>query len=96
VSRYLLSPRARGDLEAIWDYSQSNWGAEQAEAYLRQIQRALETLARDPRRGRPCDEIRPGYRKFPAASHVIFFRLSGDDLDVVRILHQRMDYDSNL
>lgn len=53
-------------------------------------------LARDPRRGRPCHEIRAGYRKFAAASHVIFFRLAGEELQVIRILHQRMDFERNL
>ena len=96
MSRYLLSPRARDDLEAIWRYSQFRWDAEQAEAYLRQVQRAFETLARYPRRGRPCDDIRPGYFKFRVASHLIFYRIKRDEVEVVRILHGRMDFDRNL
>ena len=96
MSRCLLSPRARDDLETIWNYTQTHWDADQAEAYLRQIQRAFETLARDPRRGRVCDEIRPGYFKFRVASHVIFYRLTAGEVDVVRVLHGRMDFDRNL
>jgi toxin ParE1/3/4 len=93
---YVLSPRALADLDEIWDYSVENWGAEQAERYIGEIRKAIETLERDPRRGRSCDEVRPGYRKYPAGSHVIFFRLAEEKIDVIRILHQRMDFDQHL
>ncbi len=42
--------------------------------------------------GRACDDVRPGYRKHAVGSHVLYYRLiSGEIIDVVRILHQRMD-----
>jgi toxin ParE1/3/4 len=46
--------------------------------------------------GRECPELRPGYYKYPSGSHVLFYRLITDGIDVVRILHERMDYDSHL
>ena len=58
------SPRARRDIDDIWNYSLERFGFDRAEAYLRDIQRAAETVAEDPRRGLACDEIRRGYRKF--------------------------------
>lgn len=92
MSRYLLSPAARADLEDIWDYTRDQWDAEQAEAYLRVLQRAIERAAQDPRIGRTCDEIRAGYRKLAAGSHTLYYRLTRDGVvDIVRVLHQRMD-----
>ncbi|KRB42927.1 type II toxin-antitoxin system RelE/ParE family toxin [Phenylobacterium sp. Root700] len=96
MNRYVLSPRTASDLNNIWDHTQTQWGAAQAENYIRDIQRAIEGAVADPRRGRPCDHVRPGYFKLSAGSHVIFYRLRGDELDVVRILHQRMDFDRHL
>jgi len=96
VTRYVLSPRAQSDLDEIWDYSAANWGDDQAESYARQIQAAIELVANDPRRGRPCDDIRPGYSKFAVGSHVLFYRRIETGVDVVRILHQRMDFDRHL
>jgi len=97
VSRYLLSPAAREDLEEIWDYIRRRWGADQAEFHLRQLQWAIERAAANPRTGHPCDEIRPGYLKLAAGSHVLFYRLTDDgQVDVVRVLHQRMDVDRHL
>jgi toxin ParE1/3/4 len=71
VSRYLLSPAAQIDLEQIWDYSCHRWGVEQADEYLRELQRAIERAGANPRIGRACDEIRPGYRKLAAGSHTL-------------------------
>ena len=97
MSRYLLSPAAQADLEQIWDYTHDRWGVDQAEEYLRELQHAIDRAAANPRIGHACNEIRPGYRKLAAGSHTLFYRVTADDLiDVVRILHQRMDVDRHL
>lgn len=97
MSRYLLSPAARADLEQIWDYTHERWGAEQAEAYLGELVRAMQRASANPVIGRACDDIRPGYRKLPAGSHVVFYRTTDEGaVDVVRILHRRMDVDRHL
>jgi toxin ParE1/3/4 len=91
-----FTPRARRDIEEIWEYSVERFGLDNAEAYLRGIQRAAETVLEDPRRGLACDDIRPGYRKFSVGSHVLFFRTSKTRVVVVRILHERMDFERHL
>jgi toxin ParE1/3/4 len=96
MSRYVLSPRAQADIDEIWDYTAERWDVEQAERYSRELQLAIETVASDPQRGRRCDQIRPGYRKYPAGAHVIFFRIVSNGIDVVRVLHQRMDFERHL
>jgi toxin ParE1/3/4 len=90
--RFVLTPRARADLEEIWDYSADRWGLDQAETYTRELRKAIQTVADKPALGRECDEVRRGYRKYPAGSHVLFYRLAGNGIDIVRILHERMDY----
>jgi toxin ParE1/3/4 len=97
VSRYLLSPAAQADLEQIWDYTHDQWRIEQAEAYLRELQGAIERAAANPQIGRACDEVGAGYRKLAAGSHTLFYRVSAEGvIDVVRVLHQRMDVDRHL
>jgi toxin ParE1/3/4 len=93
---YSLSPRALTDLEEIWDYTDSRWDANQAERYTRVLQQGIEQVARDPRRGKLCDHIRKGYRKYSVGSHVIFYRVLEEGIEVVRILHQRMDFERHL
>lgn len=97
MSRYALSPAARGDLEQIWDYTAARWDDDQAETYFRDIQRAIGQVARNPMIGRACDEVRPGYRKHSVGSHNLYYRVAdAGAIDVVRILHQRMDLDRHL
>ncbi|TWS22632.1 type II toxin-antitoxin system RelE/ParE family toxin [Tsukamurella sputi] len=36
-------------------------------------------------------EIRDGYRRYTVGSHLIFYRARSEGVDVVRVLHQRMD-----
>ncbi len=96
MNRFVLSPRARGDLDGIWTYTANRWGPDQAERYLRRIAEAVELIAETPTLGRNCDHIREGYRKYSVGSYVLFYRAIDDMVDVVRILHQWMDYDRHL
>ena len=97
MAGFVLSPAAQADIADIWDYTVEKWGLEQAERYVLGIRDACRELAEGTRVSRPADDIRPGYRKAAAGSHVLFFRVTDAGLlDVVRILHQRMDIGRHL
>ncbi|MFO1103910.1 MAG: type II toxin-antitoxin system RelE/ParE family toxin [Methylocystis sp.] len=96
MSLYALTPRAQTDLEDIWNYTVAHWGDDQAEKYLRQIVAAMAYVAADPERGRACDEIRAGYRKCAVGVHVVFYRNAQKGVEIIRILHQRMDFQRHL
>ena len=91
MNLYRLTPAAQRDLSRIWDYTEEQWGVRQAEAYIEDIRAAVERLAADPDRGRACDDVRGGYRRYPAGSHVVFYVVTDSGVDVIRILHQRME-----
>jgi toxin ParE1/3/4 len=94
--RFVLSPRAEADLEEIWDYTAERWGLDQAETYARQLWADITTVAARPLIGRPCPDVRVGYYKYPSGSHILFYRLIPNGIDVVRILHERMDHERQL
>jgi len=94
-ARYRLSPLAERDLEDIWRYTARTWSIDQADRYVADVMAAVEQLATGARAGRRVD-AREGYFKYPVGSHVIFYQRSGAALDVIRILHQRMDVDRHL
>jgi len=96
MSNIALSPRAKLDLSEIWDYTLSQWGADQAEKYVRELWSAMENAASDPTKSVDIRDVRRDYRKSRAGSHVIFFKFTDDGIDVVRILHQRMDFERYL
>lgn len=91
MSAFRLTPAAQRDLSEIWDFTQKRWDVVQAEEYIAEIRDAIERVAKEPNRGRRCDDIRDGYRRYVVGSHLVFFVEYEDAIDVIRILHQRMD-----
>jgi toxin ParE1/3/4 len=89
-----LSPQAAADLEEIWLYTFGQWSLEQADEYHRGIMTAIEAWAPGSEHGRQSD-VRDGYWKYHVGLHIVYFRCSDDHLDVIRILHERMDVDAH-
>ena len=93
---YILSPLAQIDLDRIWDYTAQRWGIDQAELYIRQLWQHINAAAAQPMIGRACPEVRAGYHNCRSGSHFIFYRLINGGIEVVRILHERMDFARHL
>ena len=91
MSELKLTPGARADLDATWDYTATHWGVDQAEAYLLSLSETMQFLANQPGLGRNIDDIKTGYYKFLAASHILIFRKSTNAIEIVRVLHKSMD-----
>lgn len=92
---YKLSPLAEADMEDIWLYTFQNWSVEQADRYHAALVAAFEGLASGLKSGRAVD-IRERYFRYAVGSHCVFYRLSDSSLDVVRVLHQKMDANRHL
>jgi len=92
-----LTNLAKADLKEIGHYTQQQWGREQRVLYLNMFDVCFQQLAANPLKGKDCSEIRNGYRKLNAGSHLIFYRQKSiDHIEIVRILHGRMDIESRL
>lgn len=97
MSRVVLSPRAKADLSEIWDYTCSEWGAEQAEKTVRELWAVIQEQTCDLANAVDIGDVRKGYKKARSGSHAIFFKVNRAGLvAVVRILHQKMDFDRHL
>lgn len=95
--RTRLSPAAEADLRDIWAFGALHWGADQADAYLDRLAARLLWLGGNSGLWRPRPELAPGLFCYPQESHLVFFRRSGRDLlEIVRILHRRMDVERHL
>lgn len=95
MGRYVLSPSAQEDLDDIWDFSVEQWGDDRAERYVRALWAGIRIVADDTRRGHPFD-LRDGYFRYSVEKHVLFFKLMPDGVDIIRILHQSMDFERHL
>ena len=89
--RIRISGLAQTDLAGIGTYTQNRWGNEQKTRYLHQIQKTLLTLLDAPQTGTERDDIAPGLRSRASGSHIVFYRITDFGLEVVRVLHHRMD-----
>ncbi|MES1203900.1 MAG: type II toxin-antitoxin system RelE/ParE family toxin [Pseudomonadota bacterium] len=96
MKRYVLRPRAEADLADIWRYGVAQWSAKQADTYYVTLTSAFLRLSEMPDLGRPYDDLRHGYFRYLVGSHAVFYRKVTAGIEIVRVLHQRMDFDRHL
>jgi toxin ParE1/3/4 len=96
MNNIVLTPKAKVDLSEIWDYTLSQWGSEQAEKYVRELWSAIQAQVNNHYFATDISYLRRGYLKIRSGSHVVFFKVTGSEIVVVRILHQTMDFDRHL
>jgi toxin ParE1/3/4 len=89
-----LSDSAKADFRDILSYTWQMWGDRQIEVYRDVIDGALKAIAENPQTGR--QRSGSGLLFSRAGRHLIFYRIDGPRIFVVRILHARMDLDSRL
>lgn len=97
MAGFRLTIPAEQDFDGIGDYTFDTWGEQQAERYLTQLDNAFQLLATTPSLGIDRSDLRPHLLSFPCNRHIIFFRRSaGGDVEILRVLHERMDFNRHL
>ena len=91
-----IQPLAETDLEKAWCDTFERWGVAQADAYVDLLYDRMRLLFEQPYLGRVCDELRRGYRRILTGSHIVFYRVDGETIVIVRVLHEKMDFDAHL
>ena len=81
-----LRAAAERDLDDIFDYSVTMHGAGSAEAYMLDIQTAIDRLLEYPDLG-----ANTGLRAISAREYRVFYRIEGNAIVVARVLHKAMD-----
>ena len=87
----VIRPQAEVDIEVIADYTIEQWGAEQARHYVCDLRRAIERLAVDGLRRPEEAELFRGLRRARSGHHFIFYLIDDEQIDVIRVLHERRD-----
>jgi toxin ParE1/3/4 len=84
---------ARDDLDTIWEYiAETNPSA--ATRILQKLMDKCRVLGENPFLGRQRDELATGLRSFPVQNYVIFYRVSADNVEIIRILNAARDIDT--
>jgi toxin ParE1/3/4 len=96
--KFRISKAASIDLENIWLYTCETWSIEQADRYFNLIMDEVEYLSLHPESGKDYSHVRKGYFRSGVKSHFIFYKINQKckELEIIRILHQKMDIESRL
>ena len=86
--RLVFSAFAQNDLDGILAYTLARWGDAQLEKYAGVLDEAFKRIETAPQSGRVA--FGP-YLKLYAGEHVVFYRVDGYAVTIIRILHRRMD-----
>lgn len=97
INEYRISEQAIDDLNDIWIYTFRKWSKKQADRYYDLILGEIEFIADNFMTGKSAELTRKNYRYINVKSHLIFYRkVDNEIVEIVRILHQRMDIKKHL
>lgn len=97
MAKVILRQKAIDDLNDIWDYTYDQWSENQADKYYKTLKLACKEIGEIPDLGRKYIEISRDLLGFKSGKHIIFYHLiSKNEIEVVRIIHERMDLKNRL
>ena len=92
MANYVLTNSAVNDLSEIWNYTFEMWSEKQADKFYLLIIETFKELSKSPAIGKNYTEISSEILGFGIGKHIIFYRqIKSNEIEVIRILHGRMD-----
>ena len=87
----VIAPAAKNDLKDIYQYGLRQWGQPQTESYLATIKKQFWLLTQQPLMGTERPELLPAARSLPIEGHTLFYRVTENRVEIIRVLHGRQD-----
>ena len=75
------------DIGRITEYGYDQFGEKAARDYLAGLKAKCYAIADAPLQHQSVDELRSGYRRGVYKAHAIYFRVTEDAVEIMRILH---------
>jgi toxin ParE1/3/4 len=88
----VITDPAQNDLRGIAAYSFAEWGEEQAVTYTEALYDTLSDIAGNPEAGQSRYGVPAVIKGRASGRHVVFYRVRGATIFILRILHERMDH----
>ncbi|WP_027057933.1 type II toxin-antitoxin system RelE/ParE family toxin [Mesorhizobium loti] len=92
--RYRLLPQAVVDLESIGDYIAAH-DPRAAVRLVDALERRWDLLTLHPFSGAPRDDIAPGIRHLVVGDYLTLYRVGGDAIEILRVLHGRRNIEAD-
>lgn len=97
MAKVTFRQKAIDDLNSIWIYTFHKWSEKQANKYYESIESVCLQISENPKLGKSYDELNVNLLGVKLGKHIIFYQLISDnEIEVVRILHEQMDFKSRL
>ncbi len=87
----VIAAAARTDIKDIYQYGLRQWGQAKSDSYLETLKNQLWSLIEQPNMGSERPELVPGMRSLPIESHILFYRVAANRVEIIRVLHGRQD-----
>jgi len=91
TKQLVIASAAKIDLKDIYQYGLRQWGKVQSDSYLEHTKDQLWSLREQPLIGIDRSELLPDVRSLPIESHTLFYRVTTDRVEIIRVLHGRQD-----
>ena len=88
---FRISAAANEDLVSVWEYTRDQWCIEQADLYIDAFMLRFAWLTGNRRLWRSRPDLKKGVFCHVEKSHVILFSENENHIDILRVLHSRMD-----
>ncbi|MGB0697441.1 MAG: type II toxin-antitoxin system RelE/ParE family toxin [Rhodospirillaceae bacterium] len=89
MAHFKLSEEAKEDLIGIHKHGVYEFGESKADGYFRQLIDRFSTIAESPLLYPEVPEIREGYRRSVCGAHSIYYRVSGESVEIMAILRSQ-------
>lgn len=97
MAKVILRQGAINDLTNIWEHTFQMWSEKQADKYYETIKFACSEIGENPSIGKNYPEISYHLLGLKTGKHIIFYhQISDDEIEIIRVLHERMDLKSRL
>jgi len=89
--------KAIEDLNNIWNYTYENWSENRADKYYATIKFDCLEIGKNPKLGKNYSRINRSLLGFKSGKHIVFYHsISEKEIEIIRILHERMDLKNRL
>jgi toxin ParE1/3/4 len=91
----ILAQQAKDDLVEIWLYIAAD-SPSMADKFIDYLYEQAGKLCSNPELGRKRDELITGIRSLPVKRYLIFYRITENNIEIVRVLSGYRDIDTLL
>lgn len=92
MTKFILRQEAIDDLNNIWFYTYEEWSETQADKYYEAIEFSCMQIGQNPELCSNYEGISENLLGLRTGKHIIFYQIiSTEEIEIIRILHERMD-----